>query len=116
MVDWLSIEGRRQRDAHFKSSGLNTQLLVSAEGFVPVFCRAGSAHCAEYTGKVLLGFEAAGDGNIQHAHFGGTQHLLGSLYPIPEDTLVRSLTGRVAEDLREMRRAEPNCTRHFLKA
>src|SRR5215813_15056791 len=83
---------------------------------VPVFRRAGSTHLAEYTGKVLLGFEAAGDGNIQHAHFGGTQHLLGSLYPMPEETLVRSLTCRVAEDLREMRGAEPNCTRHFLNA
>src|SRR5215467_14052052 len=115
-VDWLSIENRDQRDAHFKSSELQSQLLISALGFVSVFRRAGSAHCAEYTGKVLLGFEAAGDGNIQDAHFGGTQHLLRSLDPIPENTLVRSLTGRVAEHLREMRRAEPNRTRHFLKA
>ena len=99
VVDWLSIESCGQRNAHFKGSDLQAQLLISAQPFVPVLRRAGSAHCAEYTGKVLLGFEAAGDGNIQHAHFGGTQHLLGSLYPIPEETLVRSLTGCVAEDL-----------------
>src|SRR5262249_62143511 len=105
-----------QRDAHFKSSDMRTKLLISAQGFVSVFRRAGSAHLAEYASKVLLGFEAAGDGNIQDAHFGRKQHLLRSLDPIPQETLVRSLAGRVAEGLREMRGAEPNCTRHFLKA
>src|SRR5215469_6935452 len=101
---------------HCKNPTLCARLLLSTQEIVPVFRRAGPTHFAEYTSKVLLGFEAAGDGNIQHAHFGGTQHLLGSPYPIPEETLVRSLTGRVVEDLREIRRAEPNCTRHFLKA
>src|SRR5215472_11147110 len=91
------------------------QLLISAQGFVPVCRRTGSAHLAEYSSKVLLGFEAAGDGNIQDPHFGGTQHLLRSLDSIPQETLVRSLTRRVAEDFRKMRGAEPNCTRHFLK-
>src|SRR5262252_9016374 len=99
-----------------KNPTLRPRLLLSTQEIVPVFRRAGSAHFAEYTGKVLLGFEAAGDGNIQHAHFAGTQHLLRSLDPIPQETLVRSLAGRVAEDLRKMRGAEPNCTRHFLKA
>src|SRR5215469_2056900 len=84
-----------------------TQLLISAQRFVPVFCRTGSAHLAEYASKVLLGFEAAGDGNIQDAHFGGTQHFLRSLDPIPLKTLVRSLAGRVAEDLRKVRALSP---------
>src|SRR5262249_12933414 len=87
-----------------------------AQGLASVFRRTGSAHLAECASKVLLRFEAAGDGNVQHAHFGGTQHLLGSLNSIAQETLVRRLAGRVAEDLREMCRAEPNRTRHFLKA
>src|SRR5262252_10799702 len=90
--------------------------LLSTQEIVPVFRRAGSADLAEYTGKVLLGLEPAGDGDVQDAPFGRTQHLLRFLDPIPEETLVRSLTGRVAEDLGKMRRAEPNCPRHFLKA
>src|SRR5215469_7325171 len=88
----------------------------SASGFISIFPRTGSAHLTEYASKVLLGLEPAGDGDIQDAPFGRTQHLLRFLDPIPEETLVRSLTGRVAEDLRKMRRAEPNCPRHFLKA
>ena len=46
--------------------------LVSSRTTVSVFRRAGSADFAEYTGKVLLSFEAAGDGYIQDARFGGT--------------------------------------------
>src|SRR5215831_18007070 len=90
--------------------------VFSAQGLVSVFRRAGSAHLAEYASKVLLRFEAAGDGNVQDAHLGGTQHLLCSLDAIPPDALVRSLAGRVAENLRKVRGAEPNCTRHLLKA
>jgi hypothetical protein len=116
VVDWLSIESCGQRDAHFKGSDLHAQLLISAQGFVPVFRRTGSAHLAKYAGKVLLGFETARYGNIQHAHFSGAQHLFRALDTIPEEALVRGLAGRIAEDLREMRCAEPNCTRHFLEA
>ena|SRR5262249_34800588 len=72
IVDWLSNDNRGQRDVHFKSSDSHSQLLISAQGFVSVFRRTGSAHLAEYASKVLLGFEAAGDGNIQDAHFGRT--------------------------------------------
>src|SRR5215472_17962368 len=46
VVDWLSIESCGQRDAHFKGSDLQAQLLISAQRFVPVFRRTGSAHLA----------------------------------------------------------------------
>ena len=32
MVDWLSIENRGQRDAHFKSSDLHAHLLILSAG------------------------------------------------------------------------------------
>jgi hypothetical protein len=54
---------------------------------------------AEHACKVLLGFEAAGDGYIQHAPVGGTQHLLGSLYSMPQKPLMWSLTSRITENL-----------------
>ena len=73
--------------------GGNSGDLVSAQGLVSVFRRGGSAHLSEYAGKMLLGFEAAGDGNIQHADFIGAQHLLRSLDAMPEERLVGSLAG-----------------------
>jgi len=79
MFGWLSIENRVPRNARLKGPTGSPSRLLSALGLVPIFRRAGSAHSAEYTGEVLLAFEAAGHGNIQHAHFSRTQHLLGSL-------------------------------------
>jgi hypothetical protein len=40
---------------------------------------------------VLLRFEAAGHRHIQYTHLGGTQHLLGEVYPTVQHKLVRAL-------------------------
>jgi hypothetical protein len=72
MVDWHSIENRAQRDAHFKSYDLHAQLLIFSAGIgigIPSDCLGTSGGIRE---QVLLRLEAAGDGNIQHAHFVGT--------------------------------------------
>ena len=116
VVEWFSAEIALNYTCTSKAPSCRPSCLFSAEGLVSIFHRTGSAHLPEYAGKVLLGFEAARYGDIQNAHFGGAQHLLRSLHAIPEETLVGSLAGGIAEYFREMRRAEPNCTRHFLEA
>ena len=64
---------------------------------------------------MLLGFEAAGDGNIQDTGLGSTQHFFGTLDPMSQDKLVRALARGLAKHLREMRRAKPRCFRHFVE-
>jgi hypothetical protein len=115
VVEWISAEIALNAACTSIASSCKSSSLFSAQGLASIFHRTSSAHLAEYAGKVLLGFETAGDCNIQHAQFRGAQHLLCPLDAIPEETLVRRLAGRIVEDLREMRCAEPNCTRHFLE-
>src|SRR6516165_783352 len=86
-----------------------------AQNFVSVLRRAGTADSPEYARKVLLCFESARHGNIKNPHLGLAQHLLCTLYPLPQDKLMRALAGRLAKHLQEMRCAEPCAFGHFVK-
>jgi hypothetical protein len=47
----------------------------------------------EHSRKVLLGFEAAGHGDIQDSHVGRPQYLLCALDSMLQDKLVRAFPG-----------------------
>ena len=47
-----------------------------------IFSRAGSTHMTEDSRKVLLGFEAAGQGDIEDTRLRGAQHLLRTFYSV----------------------------------
>ena len=61
--------------------------------FLAIFCRADSTHVAEHSRKVLLRFEAAGHGDIQHTRLCRAQHFLRTLYPMTQDKVMRALAG-----------------------
>ena len=65
--------------------------LLLAQKFLPIFRWAGSAQLPEHSRKVLLRFEPTGHRYIQYTHLGGTQHLLGAVYPAVQHKLVRAL-------------------------
>lgn len=81
------------------------QAYLSQE-FVAIFCRTGAAYPAEHACKVLLCFEAARYGDVQHAHPGRAQHLFGALYPLAKDKLMWAFARRLAKYLREVSRAQ----------
>src|SRR5215469_1039241 len=89
---------------------------VLAQGIVSILRRACTANPAEHPRKVLLRFESARHGDIKNPHLGFAQHLLGTLYPLAQDKLVRALACRVAKHFREMRGAEPHGLRKFAEA
>jgi len=62
-----------------------------AQNFLAIFCRADSAHAAEYPGKVLLRFEAAGNRDVQYSPIGSTQHRLSTLNPLTQNKLMRGV-------------------------
>src|SRR5215470_16652993 len=93
----------------------SNHMSLLAQPFSPVLRGAGSADLAEYPCKMLLGFKAAGDGNIQDTRLGSAQHLFGTFYPMSQDKLMRALTRGLAKHLREMSRAQPHCFRHFVE-
>jgi hypothetical protein len=64
--------------------------LLLAQKLFPVFCGAGSAQLPKHSREVLLRFEAAGHGDIQDAHVGGSQHPLGALDSLVQVELVRA--------------------------
>jgi len=70
-----------------------------AQPFSPILRGAGSTDLAEYACKMLLGFEAAGDGNIQDTRLGSAQHFFGTLYPMSQNKLMRALTRGLAKHL-----------------
>jgi hypothetical protein len=67
----------------------------------------------EHSSKVLLGFEAAGHGDIQYTRLGPAQQLLGTLNPLTQDKLVRRLAGRLTKHPGKMSRAQLHRLRHF---
>src|SRR5215469_18507948 len=89
--------------------------MAFSQPFSPILRGTGSTHMTEHSRKVLLGFEAARDGNIQDTRLRGAQHLFGTLYPMSQDKLMRALTRGPAKHLREMSRAQPRCFRHFVE-
>src|SRR5215831_17969546 len=102
-------------DTTYVRSCLRIKCQLLAQPFSPILRGAGSADLAEYPCKMLLGFETAGDGNIQDTRLGGAQHRFGMFYPMPQDKLMRALTRGLPKHLREMRRAQPRCFRHFVE-
>ena len=64
-----------------------------AQKFLAILCRAGPTHVTEGLRKMLLAFEATGDGYIQYSRIGGAQHLFGTLYPLTQEKLMRGLAG-----------------------
>ena len=86
-----------------------------AENVVPILRRAGTAHPAEYPRKVLLRFKSARYRDIKNPHVGLAQHFLRTLYPLPQDKLMRALAGRFPKHLQEMRCAEPCTLGHFVE-
>jgi hypothetical protein len=87
----------------------------SAQNLVPILSRAGTADPAEYPREVLLRFETARHGDIKNPHLGLAQRLLCTLYPLPQDKLIRALAGRLPKHLQEMRCAEPCTLCHFVE-
>ena len=67
------------------------QPLRLAYKFLPIFRWAGPGQLPEHSRKVLLILEPAGHRHVQYTHLGGTQHLLGALYPAVQHKLVRAL-------------------------
>src|SRR5215472_5721428 len=72
-----------------KRSKLCSQISITARfrriagpPFQPLFSRARSTHMTDHSGKVLLGFEAAGYGHIQDTRLRRAQHLPGTLYSV----------------------------------
>jgi hypothetical protein len=61
--------------------------------FLAIFCRANSAHTAEYPCKVLLRFEAADGRDVQDTPLGRAQHFLRTLYRVTQNKVMLSLAG-----------------------
>jgi hypothetical protein len=83
--------------------------------FVTIFPGACSTHSAEHSCEVLLRFEAASHGDIQHARLCLAKHLFRALYPLPQDKLVWALARRLAKHLGEMGRAQAGRLRHLFE-
>ena len=83
--------------------------------FQPIFSRAGSTQLTEHSRKVLLGFEAAGHGDIQDTRLGRAQHLLRALYSVAQYKLVRRLACRLAKHPGKMSWAQIHRLRHLPK-
>jgi tetratricopeptide (TPR) repeat protein len=64
-----------------------------AQEFLPIFRWAGSTHLTEHTREVLLRFEAASHGDIQHTQVGRAQHLFRTLHSLAQDKPVRAFAG-----------------------
>jgi NAD(P)-dependent dehydrogenase (short-subunit alcohol dehydrogenase family) len=67
--------------------------LLLAQKFLPIFRWAGSTHLTEHTREVLLRFEAASHGDIQHTQVGRAQHLFRTLHSLAQDKPVRTFAG-----------------------
>ena len=67
--------------------------LLLAQEFLPIFRWAGSIHLTEHTREVLLRFEAASHGDIQHTQVGRAQHLFRTLHSLAQDKPVRAFAG-----------------------
>ena len=89
--------------------------MALAKNLVSILRRARTADPSEHPREVLLRFESARHGDIKNPHLGFAQHLLGTLYPLPQDKLVRALAGRLPKHLQEMRCAETCTLGHFVE-
>jgi len=67
--------------------------LLLEQKFLPIFRWAGSTHLTEHTREVLLRFEAASHGDIQHTQVGRAQHLFRTLHSLAQDKPVRAFAG-----------------------
>ena len=90
--DWLD-ELTRHLLPVFLKAGLRRAGHDVTRKIAAILSRASSGQSAEYVGKVLLGFETAGDGNIQHAHIGRAQHLFSALDSDTQYKLMRCFSG-----------------------
>src|SRR6267154_6737410 len=72
-------------------AGLQSARHSMPQKFLAIFCRADSAHPAEYPRKVLLRFEAARNCDVQDTRLGRGQHFLRTLYPMTQDKVMRAL-------------------------
>ena len=70
----------------------------------------------EHSRKMLLGFEAAGDCDVEYARLGRAQHLLRTLYSVAQYKLVRRLARRLAKHPGEMSWAQLHRLRHLPKS
>src|SRR5215469_16527406 len=86
-----------------------------AQNLVSILRRAGPADPTEHPREVLLCLESARYCDIKNPHLGLAQHVLCTLYPLPQDKLMRALAGRLPKHLQEMRCAEPCTLRHFVE-
>jgi hypothetical protein len=67
--------------------------LLLAQEFLPIFRWAGSVQLPEHSREVLLRFEAASHGDIQHTQVGRAQHLFRTLHSLAQDKPVRAFAG-----------------------
>src|SRR5215472_18173002 len=70
----------------------------------------------EHSGKVLLGFEAAGQGDIQYTRLRRAQPLFRTLYSVAQYKLVRRLARRLAKHPGEMSWTQLHRLRHLPKS
>jgi hypothetical protein len=63
-----------------------------ADEIQAILCRADSPSVTKGLCKVLLGLEAAGNGHVQDARIGSTQHRFSTLKPLAQNKLMRGLT------------------------
>src|SRR5580700_4647588 len=62
-------------------AGLTRASRFGADKILPILCRANSAGVTKDLRKVLLGLEAAGNGDVQYSRIRSTQHRLSALKP-----------------------------------
>src|SRR5579863_8075945 len=64
--------------------GFRCPSCFGADQILAILCRANSPEVTKGLCKVLLGLEAAGNGDVQHSRIGSTQHRLSTLKPLAQ--------------------------------
>jgi len=75
---WLRIKNHQWR-------------IFGADKILAILCRANSPDATKDLCKVLLGFEATGDGHVQDSRIGSTQHRFSTLKPLAQNKLMGGL-------------------------
>src|SRR5450432_3370610 len=88
---------------------------LGADKILSILCRANPPDITKDLRKVLLGLEAAGDGDVQHSRFGSAQHPFSTIEPLAQNKLMRGLAGRLAKHPREMGCAQAHRLRHLVE-
>src|ERR1700732_2403655 len=80
-----------------------------------ILCRANSTDVTKNLCKVLLSSEATGDGHVQYARIGSTQHGFSTLNPLAQNKLMRGLARWFTKHSGEMSCAQSYRLRHLVE-